>query len=69
MNDDNAKYTDRSQRDDIKAKFKVDLIMLLAKFGYSPVSRDEVYKEILSRLRTLKIIEWRKLNECNRYYL
>ena len=29
--DDKAKYTDWSQRDDIKAELKVDLIILLAK--------------------------------------
>ena len=34
--DDKAKYTDWSQRADIKAELKVDLIMLLAKNGYPP---------------------------------
>ncbi len=38
--DDKAKYTDWSQRDDIKAELKVDLIILLAKNGYPPVDRD-----------------------------
>jgi type I restriction enzyme R subunit len=44
--DDKAKYTDWSQRADIKAELKVDLIILLADNGYPPVDRDEVYKEI-----------------------
>jgi type I restriction enzyme R subunit len=44
--DDKAKYTDWSQRDDIKAELKVDLIILLAENGYPPVDRDGVYKEI-----------------------
>ena len=52
--DDNAKYTDWSQRDDIKAELKVDLIMLLAKFKYPPVSRDEVYKEIFAQAENFK---------------
>ena len=40
--DDKAKYTDWNQRNDIKSALKVDLILLLAKFGYPPVDRDEV---------------------------
>nr|MBL0710248.1 DUF3387 domain-containing protein [Colwellia sp.] len=52
--DDKAKYTDWSQRADIKAELKVDLIMLLAKFGYPPVSRDEVYKEIFEQAENFK---------------
>ena len=47
--DDKAKYTDWSQRDDITAELKVDLILLLHKYGYSPVDRDEVYKEIFEQ--------------------
>lgn len=52
--DDKAKYTDWSQRDDIKAELKVDLIMLLAKHGYPPVDRDEVYKEIFEQAENFK---------------
>ena len=55
--DDKAKYTDWSQRDDIKAELKVDLIILLAKHDYPPVDRDEVYKEILNRLKILRNID------------
>ena len=51
---DKAKYTDWSQRDDIKAELKVDLIMLLAKFKYSPVSRDDVYKAIFTQAENFK---------------
>lgn len=47
--DDKARYTDWSQRADIKAELKVDLIILLAKNGYPPVDRDEVYKEIFEQ--------------------
>ena len=52
--DDKAKYTDWNNRDDIKAELKVDLIMLLARFGYPPVSRDEVYKEIFGQAENFK---------------
>jgi type I restriction enzyme, R subunit len=47
--DDKARYTDWSQRDDIKAELKVDLMMLLAEHGYPPVDRDEVYKEVFEQ--------------------
>jgi len=52
--DDKAKYTDWRQRDDIKAELKVDLIILLAKHGYPPVDRDEVYKEIFEQAENFK---------------
>ena len=52
--DDKSKYTDWSQRDDIKAELKVDLILLLAKFGYPPVDQDEVYKEIFEQAENFK---------------
>lgn len=52
--DDKARYTDWSQRDDIKAELKVDLIILLAKNGYPPVDRDEVYKEIFEQAENFK---------------
>ena len=52
--DDKAKYTDWSQRDDIKAELKVDLILVLANHGYPPVDRDEVYKEIYEQAENFK---------------
>ena len=52
--DDKTKYTDWSRRDDIKAELKVDLIILLAKYDYPPVSRDEVYKEIFEQAENFK---------------
>ena len=52
--DDKAKYTDWSQRDDIKAELKVALILLLAKNDYPPVDRDEVYKEIFEQAENFK---------------
>jgi len=52
--DDKAKYTDWSQRNDIKAELKVDLIILLAEHGYPPIDRDEVYKEIFEQAENFK---------------
>lgn len=47
--DDKAKYTYWSEREDIKAELKVDLILKLAEHCYPPVTPDEVYKEIFEQ--------------------
>lgn len=52
--DDKAKYIDWSQREDIKAELKADLIILLAKYDYPPIDRDEVYKEIFEQAENFK---------------
>lgn len=52
--DDKARYADWSKRDDIKAELKVDLILLLAEYGYPPVDRDEVYKEIFEQAENFR---------------
>ena len=52
--DDKVKYTDWSQRADIKAELKVGLILVLAEYGYPPVDRDEVYKEIFEQAENFK---------------
>lgn len=52
--DDKVKYTDWSQREDIKAELKVDVILVLAKHKYPPVANDEVYKEILEQAESFK---------------
>ncbi|WP_304511866.1 type I restriction enzyme endonuclease domain-containing protein [Desulfobacula sp.] len=52
--DDKAKYTDWSQRDDIKAELKVDLILILADHGYPPVPKDEVFNEIFEQAENFK---------------
>ena len=53
--DDKAKYTDWSERSDIKAELKADLIILLGDNGYPPVDRDEVYKEIFEQAENFKM--------------
>lgn len=52
--EDKSKYTDWSTRDDIKAELKMDLILILAKYGYPPVTNDEVFKEILEQAENFK---------------
>ena len=52
--DDKVKYTDWSQREDIKAELKVELILKLAEYGYPPVDRDEVYQEIFEQAENFK---------------
>ena len=52
--DDKSKYTDWAKRDDIKAELKMDLILILAEFGYPPVTNDEVFKEIFEQAENFK---------------
>jgi type I restriction enzyme, R subunit len=52
--DDKSKYTDWTQRDDIKAELKVDLILILAEHDYPPVPKDEVFKEIFEQAENFK---------------
>ena len=52
--DDKAQYPDWSQRDDIKASLKVELIVLLHEFGYPPVTCDDVYMGALEQAENFK---------------
>jgi type I restriction enzyme R subunit len=52
--EDKSRYTDWSERSDIKAELKVDLILLLGENDYPPVDRDEVYKEIFEQAENFK---------------
>ncbi len=52
--DDKVKYTDWNQREDIKAELKVDLILVLSEYGYPPVDRDEVYREIFEQAENFR---------------
>lgn len=58
--DDKVKYTDWSQRTDIKAELKADLIILLAENDYPPIAHDEVYQEIFEQAENFK--KYSKLN-------
>lgn len=52
--DDKAKYTDWCKREDIKASLKVELILLLHKYGYPPVANDDAYKDIIEQAENFK---------------
>ena len=52
--DDKARYTDWSQKVDIKAELKVDLILTLDRLGYPPVPKDEVFLEIFEQAENFK---------------
>ncbi|CAC9437018.1 Type I restriction-modification system, restriction subunit R (EC 3.1.21.3) [uncultured Gammaproteobacteria bacterium] len=52
--DAQAKFPDWSKREDIKSTLKVELILLLDKYGYPPVERDEVYKDIFEQAENFK---------------
>lgn len=52
--DDKAKYTNRSQRNDIKAELLAALILTLDEHGYPPFTQDQVYKEIFEQAENFK---------------
>ncbi len=49
-----SQYPDWNKREDIKASLKVDLILILDKFEYPPVEREEVYVEIFEQAENYK---------------
>jgi type I restriction enzyme R subunit len=52
--DGQAKYPDWNKKEDIKSALKVGLILLLDKYGYPPVERDEVYQDIFEQAENFK---------------
>lgn len=52
--DDTAQYPDWSQRDDIKAKLKMDIIIKLHEYGYPPITQEDVYKNVLEQAENFK---------------
>lgn len=52
--DDKSQYADWPTRDDIKADLQVDLILLMDEFDYPPVTRDDVYEEVLEQAENFK---------------
>ena len=45
---------DWDQRASIKAELQVDLILLLAEYGYPPVANDDAYQDILEQAENFK---------------
>jgi type I restriction enzyme R subunit len=52
--DDKSRYTDWAKKADVKAELRVDLILLLDEFGYPPVPKDEIFREILEQAENFK---------------
>lgn len=52
--DDTAKFPDWSDRDDIKAQLKMEIIVKLHQFGYPPITQDEVYRNVLEQAENFK---------------
>lgn len=52
--DNTAQYPDWSEREDIKAQLKVDIIIKLHEFGYPPTTQDDVYKNVLEQAENFK---------------
>lgn len=52
--DVSAQYHDWSNRDGIKSKMKVDLILPHHRYGFPPVANDEVYKSVLGQAENFK---------------
>ena len=53
--DNIAKYPDWNTKTDIRSRLKVDLIMLLADFGYPPqISREEIYHDVFEQAEHFK---------------
>lgn len=52
--DDKSHYTDWASREDIKANLQFDIVILLDKFGYPPVTNDDVFKEVLEQAENFK---------------
>lgn len=52
--DDKAKYTDYLVKEDIKASMRFDLAVILKRYGYPPVTIDDVYKEVLEQAENFK---------------
>ncbi|MCD6009537.1 type I restriction endonuclease subunit R [Halomonas sp. IOP_31] len=52
--DDKTKYPDWNNRQDIRASLRVELIMLLSRNGYPPVTHAEVYRDVFEQAENFK---------------
>ncbi len=54
-------FPDAFNRQDIKSSIKVELIILLDKYGYPPIERDEICKEIYEQAESFNVVELGKV--------
>ena len=52
--DDKSKYTDWSSKTDIRASLKADIIRLLTRNGYPPITIEDVYKRVMEQVENFK---------------
>ena len=52
--DDKAKYTDWSSKDDIRASLQSDIIRLLNRNGYPPMTFEDVYAKVIAQVENFK---------------
>ena len=52
--DNKSKYIDWSSKQDIKASFQSDIIRLLNKNGYPPITFEDVYNKVLAQVENFK---------------
>ena len=57
--DNTTEYHDWSDREDIKAKQKMDIIVKLHQYGYPPITQD-VYKNVLEQAENFQKIDKNK---------
>ena len=55
--DDKVKYTDWSSKSNIKASLQSDIIRLLNKNGYPPMTFEDVYAKVLAQVENFKNFE------------
>lgn len=55
--DDKAKYTDWSSKSNIKASLQSDIIRLLNRNGYPPMTFEDVYEKVLAQVENFKKYE------------
>lgn len=55
--DDKSKYTDWSSKSDIKASLQSDVIRLLNRNGYPPMTFEDVYAKVLAQVENFKRYE------------
>lgn len=52
--DEQTRFPDWNNRQDIKDSLKVGIIILLDEYGYPPVERDEIYEDIFEQAENFK---------------
>lgn len=52
--DDQTRFIDWHQREDIRSALRANLLILMVKHGYPPVTRDEVFKDVIEQAENFR---------------